>query len=123
MARVRRPISRPDWSVTTGVQALSFTGPDYNAVFASAEEQIEAVNIEMASYAELVSPTTKLRTTAAFSRGGASVWKKLSQPQSSPEIKDNNVIVGCFSMMTFLFWGPLDRNLGQSIHLGRSEQG
>jgi HK97 family phage major capsid protein len=92
---------------TTGVQALTFTGPDYNTAFATAEEQIESVNIDMTSFAELVSPATKqkLRTTAAFSGGGASVWEKLTRPQSSPEIRDNTVFVGCFSMMTFCLWG------------------
>jgi hypothetical protein len=91
---------------TTGVQALSFAGPDYNTAFATAEELIENVNIDLASFGELVSPATKqkLRTTAAFSGGGASVWEKLTRPQSSPEIKDNNVFVGCFSMMTFCVW-------------------
>jgi hypothetical protein len=94
-------------TTTPGVQALSFTGPDYNTAFATAEELIENVNIDLASYGELVSPATKqkLRTTAAFSGGGASVWEKLTRPQSSPEVKDNNVFVGCFSMMTFCLWG------------------
>jgi hypothetical protein len=65
------------------------------------------VNIDMGSFGELVSPATrqKLRTTAAFAGGGASVWEKLTRPQSSPEVKDNTVFVGCFSMMAFLFWG------------------
>jgi hypothetical protein len=94
-------------TTTTGVQALTFAGPDYNTAFATAEEQIENVNIDMVSYGELVSPATKhkLRTTASFTGGGSSVWEKLTRPQSTPEVKDNNVFVGCFSLMTFLFWG------------------
>ena len=46
-----------------------------------------------------------MATAAAFSGGGSSVWEKLRNPQSSPEIKDNNAFVGCWSMMTFCFWG------------------
>jgi hypothetical protein len=93
-------------TTTAGVQALTFTGPDY-AAFATAKAAIEGVNLDMGTYGEPVSPTTRLTlsTTPAFSGVGASAWEKLIRPQSSPEIKDNNVFFGCWSMMTFCLCG------------------
>jgi HK97 family phage major capsid protein len=92
-------------TTTTGVQALTLAAdlPSFEA----AEEAIANTNVNMDSYGVLTSPASKktLATTAAFTGGGASVWEKLTRPQSSPEVKDSTIFCGCFSMMTFLFWG------------------
>jgi len=44
-------------------------------------------------------------STAAFTGGSDSVWEKLRNPQSSPEITDNQCFVGCRNLATVCFCG------------------
>jgi hypothetical protein len=62
----------------------------------------------MQFYGVLASTDAKriLNSTAAFAGGGDSVWDKLPNPQSSPEIIDNRCFVGCWQLATVCLYGP-----------------
>jgi hypothetical protein len=44
--------------------------------------------------------------TAAFAGGGDSVWEKLRNPQSSPEVNTNQCFVGCWQLAMICLYGP-----------------
>jgi hypothetical protein len=73
-----------------------------------AEKLIADSNVNMDFYAVLASTDAKriLNSTAAFAGGGDSVWEKLRNPQSNPEIIDNRCFVGCWRLATICLYGP-----------------
>ena len=61
----------------------------------------------MTNYGVLTSTDSKriLNSNPAFPGGSDSVWKRLRNPQSSPEITDDRFFAGAWNNLTFAIWG------------------
>ena len=92
----------------TGVQSITIDEANLHPTFCAAEKLIADQNVNMDNYAVLASTDAKriLNSTAAFAGGGDSVWEKLRNPQSSPEVVDNRCFVGCWQLATICLYGP-----------------
>jgi len=77
-----------------GVQAITIDPANLHSSFCMAEKLIADCNVAMDFYAVLCSIDAKriLNSTAAFVGGGDSVWEKLRNPQSCPEITITDVL-------------------------------
>ena len=71
------------------------------------EKLIEDANVDMTNYGVLTSTDSKriLKSNPAFAGGSDSVWEKLRNPISSPEITDDRCFAGCWNNLTFCLWG------------------
>jgi hypothetical protein len=88
-------------------QAVPIGSTTLHPDFCALEKLIEDANVDMDSYGVLTSTDSKriLRSNPAFTGGSDSVWEKLRNPQSSPEITDGRCFAGCWSNLTFAIWG------------------
>src|SRR6516164_2606496 len=117
--------SQPQGSVgLAGVQSTAIDPANLHPSFCVGEKLIEDANVEMTSYGVLCSTDAKriLNSTQAFTGGGDSVWEKLRNPQSSPEITDNRCFVGCWNLATICPYGTGIEYLLDPITLGASNQ-
>jgi hypothetical protein len=75
--------------------------------FCAIEKLIEDANVDMSNYGVLCSTDSKriLNSNPAFTGGSDSVWEKLRNPISSPEVTDAKAFAGCWNNMTFAIWG------------------
>jgi hypothetical protein len=107
-----------------GIQTVAIDPANLHPSFCAGEKLIEDQNVEMDSYGVLCSTDAKriLNSTPAFTGGGDSVWEKLRNPQSSPEIIDNRCFCGAWQLATICLYGTGIEFLIDPITLGASNQ-
>ena len=81
---------------------IGWTFPSFCAV----EKLVEDANVGMDNYAVLTSTDAKrmLNSTPAFTSGWDSIWEKLTNPISSPQVTGARAFAGCWNNMTFCIW-------------------
>jgi hypothetical protein len=88
-------------------QAVAIDPANLHPSFCAVEKLIEGANVDTTNYGVLCSTDSKriLNSKPAFAGGSDSVWEKLRNPISSPEITDDRCFTGCWNNMTFCLWG------------------
>lgn len=88
-------------------QGFAIDPANLHPSFCAIEKLVEDANVDMTSYGVLTSTDSKriLNSNPAFAGGSDSVWEKVRNPISSPEITDDRCFAGCWNNMTFCLWG------------------
>ena len=88
-------------------QAVAIDPANLHPSFCAVEKLIEDANVDMTNYGVLTSIDSKriLKSNPAFAGGSDSVWEKLGNPISSPEITDDRCFAGAWNNLTFAIWG------------------
>ena len=88
-------------------QAVAIDPANLHPSFCAVEKLIEDANVDMTNYGVLTSIDSKriLKSNPAFAGGSDSVWEKLGNPISSPEITDDRCFAGARNNLTFALWG------------------